>query len=362
MRKIYINGRCLERDLTGVERYTLSILSEFDTILDEEKYNKYEVILLVSSALRYSLHYKNISIVQKGRFTGVVWEQFELPYFSRDGYLLSLHSIAPLLKVHQMLVMHDAKMARKNDIDLSEFSRLFYYGLNVLLGKTMSKIITISNFAKHDLIEGFGISPDKITVILNGVDTDVFKIKAQETENRWNLSKGKFVLGVGGGTTKNNTLTAQAVEKIGRDDIFFVLAGNVAPVVKERLNSMPHTIMLGKVSDTELIWLYQNALCLGFPSLVEGFGLPPVEAMASGIPVIASRCQAIPEVCGEAAIYIDADNTEEMKNAIEALISDEDFRMTLVNKGYENIKRFNWHITATKILNLVCDEIESIHK
>ena len=157
-------------------------------------------------------------------------------------------------------------------------------------------------------------------------------------------------------------MTAQAVEKLGRDDIFFVLAGNVAPAVKERLNSMPHTIMLGKVSDTELIWLYQNALCLGFPSLVEGFGLPPVEAMASGIPVIASRCQAIPEVCGEAAIYIDADNTEEMKNAIEALISDEDFRMTLVNKGYENIKRFNWHITATKILNLVCDEIESIHK
>ena len=181
MRKIYINGRCLERDLTGVERYTLSILSEFDTILDEEKYNKYEVILLVSSALRYSLHYKNISIVQQGRFTGVIWEQFELPYFSRDGYLLSLHSIAPLLKVHQMLVMHDAKMARKNDIDLSEFSRLFYYGLNVLLGKTMSKIITISNFAKHDLIEGFCISPDKITVILNGVDTDAFKIKAQET-------------------------------------------------------------------------------------------------------------------------------------------------------------------------------------
>ena len=120
--------------------------------------------------------------------------------------------------------------------------------------------------------------------------------------------------------------------------------------------------MLGKVSDTELIWLYQNALCLGFPSLVEGFGLPPVEAMASGIPVIASRCQAIPEVCGEAAIYIDANNTEEMKNAIEALISDEDFRMILVNKGYENIKRFNWHTTATKILNLVCDEIESIHK
>lgn len=353
---LYINGRCLERKLTGVERYTLAVLNELDKCL--EKYNLKTYLLLPNSD-KYDLHYKNIEIKKVGFLHGVFWEQLELPFYARRGYLLSLHSIAPLLKKNQIMVMHDAKVSRKGDTDESEANRLFHYILSILLGKFLNTIITITEFAKDDISQGFYIKKNKIKVVLGGADLKYKKIDSYPSfYDKYNFRNFQYVLGVGGGSKKNNELTAKAVELINKENVYFVLAGSVPDIVKRELEHYKHTIMLGRVSDDELRWLYQNALCMSFPSIVEGFGRPPLEAMLNGCPVIASRCQAVPEVCGNAALYINETDPNDVKEKIEMIMSSSECTKQLIDLGKQNLKRFNWKKTAEDILFLTIKEME----
>lgn len=350
---LYINGQCLERELTGVERYTLSVLREMDAMLAD-----YDVqaILLVPPGLRYELDYEHIEVRRVGRYSGARWEQLELPRYARGGYLLSLHSVAPLLHGrHQLVVMHDAKVAQSGHSDERTISRLFYLTLGRLLGQMLPRIVTISNFAKADIIKGFHVAPEKLTVVLNGVDIVKRSVDTAALLAKLGLSGERFVLGVGGGSTKNNILTARAVEQL--DGVTFVLAGHAPERVKTELAAYSKTKLLGKVSDDELYALYEGAACLAFPSLVEGFGLPPIEAMAHGLPVVASRMQAVPEVCGDAALYVDAYDVDDMRTKLAAIISDATLRQELIAKGYENITRFDWQKTARSVLDIVLAEM-----
>ena len=359
MNRLYINGRCLERELTGVERYTIAILLEFDELVKTKQYKDLEIILLTPVCKLDHIRLKNIKIKHVGRWHGVIWEQIELPIYSHDGFLLSLHSIAPLLKRKQIMVMHDAKVANAERTGERTRSRFFYYFLSCMLGKCLHSIIAITNYAKQDIHQGFHIPFEKIHVILSGIKPlDAEPINQEEFLKRVNLFKYKYVLAVGGGKTKNNETTAQAVEQLKDEKIIFVLAGFVPDDVIDKLRKYSKTRIIGRVTDAELVTLYQNATCLSFPSLVEGFGAPPVEAMIYGCPVIVSRCEAIPEVCGDAALYLDCPHDPaELACKIAMLKNDDKLRNDLINKGYENIKRFSWRRTAEGILQKTVEEM-----
>ena len=357
--RIFINGSCLDRDLTGVERYLLNVLNEFDALLAEPAYQDLQLVLLLSPACKYDLSYEHIEMRTIGSHHGNLWEQLDLPLYTRGEYLLSLHSFGPIFKQKHVLVFHDAKVAHKGKGDNREASRLFHFYGNCIQGKLAPRIIAITEFAKQDILSGFHVAAEKITVILSGQDFYVVPPDHDaEVLAKYGLERGNYVFALGGGATKNNGLTARAVALLGDEHLSFVLAGHAPQKVLDDLAQFPQTHCIGRVSDEELGALYRNALCLGFPSLVEGFGRPPLEAMVYQCPVIASRCEAVPEVCGEAALYVDAHDPKDMAEKIRAYRDDPALRAAYIAKGNENLKRFSWNRTARGILAVMRQVME----
>lgn len=359
---LYINGRPFEYNFTGVTRYTYTVLSHLDKLLSKGEYPGLQVILLASNLNQYSslLKFKNIELRQIGTHHGCIWEQSDLLSYTKKHFLLSLHSLGPCLKKEQILVMHDAKTSRKGSFDQGELRRYFHLVLNLILAKRVTKIIAISDFARKDIETGYYVSPDKIEVIHSGIEqVDSMSKEQIDVTKRFHLLPSKYVFSVGGGRTKNNVLTAKAVESLQDDDLDFVLAGDVVSEVKDELQQYEHTHLVGRVSNEELAALYKSAFCYAFPSLSEGWGMPPLEAMEYGCPVIASQCDSIPEVCGDGALYLNnPHDPSEMANKINCLLHDMKLYNEMINKGYQNVRRFDWDTTTRKIMKVTLDEME----
>ncbi len=117
-------------------------------------------------------------------------------------------------------------------------------------------------------------------------------------------------------------------------------------------------IFTGFVNDEELQALYQNASLYVFPSLCEGFGLPPLEAMAQGVPVVSSGATCLPEILGDAAIYFDAKNPQDMAGKIDKVIVDKGLRQNLISRGYEQIKKYSWQKMAEQTLQIYWDSYQ----
>lgn len=359
---LYINGRSFEYNFTGVTRYTYTVLSHLDNLLSKGEYPDLQVVLLLSNLNQYSslLKFKNIESCQIGTHHGCIWEQSDLLSYTKKHFLLSLHSLGPCLKKEQILVMHDAKTSRKGSFDQGELRRYFHLVLNLILAKRVPKIIAISDFARKDIETGYYVSPDKIEVIHSGIEqVDSLSKEQIDVTERFHLLPKKYVFSVGGGRTKNNVLTAKAVESLQDDGLDFILAGDVAPDAKDELKQYKHTHLVGRVSNEELAALYKSAFCYAFPSLSEGWGMPPLEAMEYGCPVIASQCDSIPEVCGDGAIYLhNPHDSNEMANKINCLLHDARMYDEMINRGYQNIRRFDWDTTTRKIMKVTLDEME----
>ena len=165
------------------------------------------------------------------------------------------------------------------------------------------------------------------------------------------MNKKQYILAVGGGSAKNNILTAKAMQLINKKNIKLVLTGNIPDNVLAKLNLYENVKLIGRVTDEELVSLYKNALCLCFPSVAEGFGIPPVEAMALNCPVIVSDRDSLPEVCGKAALYCDPNDVNSLAKQLNLIITDKNVEKFLIEKGKENLKRFSWKKTAKIILD-----------
>jgi glycosyltransferase involved in cell wall biosynthesis len=243
-----------------------------------------------------------------------------------------------------------------------------------LSAKKACKIVTGSENSKKDIVRILGIQEEKIKVIYIGVD-DEYKII--NDQNKLNFVKTKygishrFILHVGSMNPRKNIprlieayskLSIQLLkeyqlvlvgEKSWRSDEIFTKV--------ERLGLKVRVILAGFVEDDDLPLLMNAASLLAFPSLYEGFGIPPLEAMACGVPVVASKTSSIPEVVGDAALLFDPYNIEEMTASIYKVLTNEQLRDDLVKKGFERVKHFSWEKAAKNTL-AVYNEIFSGRK
>lgn len=227
------------------------------------------------------------------------------------------------------------------------------------------KIITISNSTKKDIVKYYKINRDKITVIYPGYDEDRFNQNLSSVKTSGILEKYKinkpFILFVGTIQPRKNLIRLiDAYKNISKKnkDINLVIAGKMGwlydRIVDEVNKNNSNIKLVGYVEDKDLPFLYKEARCFVLPSLYEGFGIPAVEAMAVGCPVIVSNVSSLPEIVEDAGIAIDPIDTKSIKEGIErALNLKEEEKNILIAKGLQRAKLFSWEKCAEDTLKIL---------
>ncbi|MBS1738495.1 MAG: glycosyltransferase family 4 protein [Bacteroidetes bacterium] len=301
-----------------------------------------------------------------------IWEQITLPRFSKKIKADLLHCTAntapifsktPLIiTIHDVIYMTDVSFGGSA---YQNFGNLYRKWLVPKVAKKARKIITVSDFEKKEIIRILKIAPSKISVIHNGVNPAFTLIKdgnlLETIKNKYGLPS-KFILHIGNTSPRKNTkgvlISYRKYLQNNQQALPLVISGceeGFILSILKKINDealLNQIIVLDYLPFDDLPVLYNLAEIFLYPSFREGFGMPVAEAMACGTPVITANNSSLVEVANGAAILVDADNTDEMAEAIQALANDKGKRTALIEKGVENAKRFTWAKTAAKTLEI----------
>lgn len=284
-------------------------------------------------------------------------------FFSPDGYM-SLTS-----QVKQVGVIHDLNFEHHPE-DLPKSARIYLKKYFPLFAKKAKHILTVSNYSKQDIVSTYGVSGDKITVAYNGIGDFFFPISESKKDDvRRKFTQGnEYFIFVGALHPRKNVVRLfnafDQFKRENKNNIQLLIVGEKYwwnEEIQHTFEALTHKqdiVFTGHVQSTELNDLYGAALALTFVSYFEGFGIPLVEAMKCEIPIIASNATCLPEVAGEAAIYIDPYSVDEIANAMNAIATNPILRLQLVHKGKERCKAFSWDITSQK----AWETIEKVYK
>ncbi|MDX2190396.1 MAG: glycosyltransferase family 1 protein [Bacteroidota bacterium] len=347
--QIIINAKFLCQKLTGIGRFAFEISFRLKKYYPKAIFVTPNKIILHQEA-------RVLDAVVFGNLGGAAWEQIELPFFLlkfKKPLLLNFSNTAPIIVRNQINTIHDITTL-KNPEWYSKKEYFYHKLLTRFVATRCLKLITVSQFVKDDLIYHLKISENKISVIYNSV-SDVF---INETLAR-RIIKEKYMLCVGSiHLRKNLQRTVQAFLDSNLKNYKLVIVGFKNAVFSEVNFQIPEgrtndIIFTGYVSDEDLKSYYRCAKVFLYPSLEEGFGIPPLEAMANGCVVLTSHTSSLPEVCGDAAYYVDPFSIESIKKGISELINNEQLRNKLRANGFKNIKRFNWDNSAHKVLQII---------
>ncbi|ACL03913.1 glycosyl transferase group 1 [Desulfatibacillum aliphaticivorans] len=292
------------------------------------------------------------------RWARVLWEQVLLPGIIKDSHcdaVLSFGNICPVrLSLPSLLVMHDAIPFEP----IHGFSALEKTAMQTLFrasARSADRIVTVSEFSKKRISEHTGVSRDKVSIIPGACDPVFFP---QETSRK---KSGDYILASASARPHKNLdrlLQAYKIlvqdKKVNAPLVLVHTQGSeeIALDKARRLGLGNKVIAFGKTIDGELAGLYGNAALFVYPSLYEGFGLPILEAMTSGTPVIASRAGAIPETAGNAALLFDPCNPEELAQAMERVLKDPITQKEMIERGKNRAREFSWENSATAMLAL----------
>jgi len=356
-RRFAINGRFLTQRMTGVQRYAYEIVAALDELLAQGQGPAIAMRLVVPPGAEAIPSLSKIDICRTRFGSGHAWDQAVLPLYAEAG-VLSLGNFGPVLARNHVVCIHDA-----NTFILPEsYSRSFgliYRTLLPLVGKRARRVATVSRFSA-DMLVKYGIArEEKIFIAPNG----------HEHVLRWDARRARlpllgalkrpYILLLGSSAKHKNIdiilRQAQAFDEAGID---VVVAGGSSSIfaASESTAQRPNIHHAGFVGDDELAALYENAMCLVFPSKTEGFGIPPLEAMAKGCPVVSSNAASLVEVGGDAVVYVDPDDGAGWRDAIIGLSKNENRRAALAAKGRQRAALFSWKRSA----ELYLDEISRL--
>ena len=351
--RIAINGRFLTQRASGVQRFAMEAIKAIDALLERDYAALNGRIELLAPRRARDFPLKNIPLRRVGFFSGYVWEQIEFPLHAGGRLLLNLCMLGPLVTRHQLVVVHDATV-RALPENFSARFRAAYRFLLPRLCRRADLVVTVSEFSRREIGKWYGADPAKIPVCFEGGD-HITAVAADPTVLcRFDLVGRKFFLGVGVNSANKNIATVVAAfRKAELGSAVLVLTGakdikvfgQIAQIHSDGVR------MVGFVSDSELRALYEHALALVFPSFYEGFGLPPLEAMTCGCPVIISEQPALLEVCGDVALHCRADDAAQIMHYMQALHCDAGMRTRLAAAGKQRALHFTWESTARSLLD-----------
>jgi len=347
---------------TGLAVYTRELVARLMSGQDPDR----GIIYTNSEVLRQCTGMKSVGvptgIVPPRRLSAVkriIWLNTVFPMLLRKRDVDMVYSTIPeglvlrSSRLRQVITIHDLLPLRYPE-HYSKLSRYFRLVLPMVI-RASNAVICDSAATCDDVIRLFGRPQCPMTVVPAGFDTALFHPAGAgdvpvETPTPYFMFVGDMR------PYKNVARALSALGEISDRRVKFVVVGNTqnrygAPIFSfvQQLHLQDRVIFTGYASDDEVARLYRGALALVFPSLWEGFGLPPLEAMASGCPVITSNVASLPEVCGDAVQYVDPTSVESIRRAMEQFIREPALREDLRGRGLERAKLFSWDRTAREV-------------
>jgi glycosyltransferase involved in cell wall biosynthesis len=357
---IGIYGRGLA-NRAGIGRYTRELLR---ALLAASTPHRFRVFVGEGPAAEYDALLGDAAVVLRGSGDRLSEEQIALPIKMRRESLDLFHNpdftlpVCAPARLPSVVTVHDLAYLRLPESN-SVKSKVLLSALVPRSIRCASAIIAVSEFTKREIVDVYRIPPEKIHVIPNGIEERFSPPPPSEMEEvraRYGLPDEGVVLYLGGiEPRKNVERLAEAVARIpgavlaiagGRNRNAEAILSRVEAVLGDRAR------LLGFVPDGDLPALYGAASLFAYPSLYEGFGIPPVEAMACGTPVVASNAASLPEAVGDAASLVDPHSKEEIANAISSLLSDPGLRRARAEAGLIQSAKFRWPDVANRTLAL----------
>lgn len=355
----------------GLGRYTQKLIENLEKISSDN--NEYYIFLGKENFDAYQPKNKNFHKVPADFPWYSFSEQWNMPSLL-NKYKLGLvhfpHFNVPLfyfrpfvITIHDLILLHFPTIRATTRSRFGYWLKFWAYKLVIFSAVRRSrKIITVSEFTKKDILANYGVPEAKISVTCEAVDdfTEETRDKAIEMGKNRDKILAKYgiikpyILYVGNAYPHKNLDRLMAAFKmvlreekdlhlalVGKDDYFY---SRLRKAVEKR--QIENIIFAGFVPDEDLKVVYSEALAFVFPSLYEGFGLPPLEAMNHGVPVVSSDHPCMKEILGDSALYFDARSEKSISGAIERIISDQALRSNLIRKGREQTRKYSWEKMA----------------
>ena len=308
---IVINGRFLEQKITGVQRFALEVTKALDEFAAG---SKVPYILAIPPQLPEDLIplLRNIKVERTGSRSGIIWEQTQLVSYlkKKNALVINLCSVTTLFYKHALVCLHDICYSLHPEFVSSKnrLVRAWHMLQDKKAAKNSLKIFTVSNFSKKEITDYFSLDSSKVLVVYNGWQHFNPEIKKDDFAKKFkNLKDGQYFYTMST-LKKNKNFKWIAENAKANPQNTYAVAGKIDiqkfGTSAEEYKS-PNILYLGYVSDDEAKLLMKHARAFLFPSLYEGFGIPPLEALAMGTPVICSNATCLPEIFEDTVHYID---------------------------------------------------------
>jgi glycosyltransferase involved in cell wall biosynthesis len=370
--KIGIEGQRLYRKKKhGMDMVALELIKNLQKI---DTLNEYVIFVKPDEDNTCIPIAQNFKIVELAGGPYPTWEQLALPKAAEKEGCELLHCTSntgpiwckvPLITtLHDIIYLESISIFKKSGTWYQKFGNMYRRLVVPPVAKKSKKVVTVSNFEKERICGFMGMG-DNLTAIYNGVGEHFVKISntevLQKAKQKYTLPDN-FMFFLGNTDPKKNTpnvLKAFAdFNSRSKTKYKLVMLDYEENALMQVLNSIGHPelradiVMTGYVPNTEMPAIINQCKVFLYPSLRESFGIPILEGMACGVPVITSNTSSMPEIAGDAAILVDPHKSEEIVDAIEHILNDEVFRNSLCEKGIERAARFSWKHMAEKYLEL----------
>jgi len=350
-----VNGRFLTQPLSGVQRYALELLTALDALLPAD--TAPIPVFHPGPARADAPRWRILRPVPAPPLDGHLWEQLTLARAARRHRLLSLCGAGPLLHPDQIVTIHDANIWDAPD-GFSARYRRFHAAMRPRLAARARATATVSHSAARTLAPRLGLPEARLHVIPNAAGHLIRTAPDPTTLARHGLTPRGYFLALGNLSPNKNLARLDAAHTLAQatDPALppLAIAGGLAPgLAAAPPVPRPGLRLLGRVTDAELRALMDGALAFVWPALSEGFGIPPLEAMACGLPVLSSDTSAMPEVLGDAPLWFDPRSTADIARALAACATmPATQRAAMVARGQARARAYSWEDSARRLLAL----------
>lgn len=336
MHSLYINNRFQNQRISGVQRVARELSKRLECTFN----------------IQYT---KNPHHGLKGH----IYEQLSIPsQLNKQQLLFSPSNLGPLSHKNQIVMIHDLATFDHPEWFNSQFQLAYRY-LTPMLAKRVKAIITVSEYSKSRIIYHLPIADENVHVIPLGVDSSFYienkpTINSQALRKKYQIGDKPYLLSLCSIDPRKNIRSLVkswlALPHLHKDFNLVIAGGNSRPFTNQKQLNHTSIYYPGFIDDHDLPCLYQHAKAFAYPSLYEGFGLPPLEAMAAGLPVLASNQTSIPEVVKDRAILVNPLDINDISHNLEQMLTTQNY-----NPQYNinHAKQFNWSQSANKLENII---------